>query len=112
MDINKERQILSEIYGNSASTIKYLPFILGSEQLLKDFIDAFGGKTLDVPSSYEDFLRMFLSNDDKIGLGNNRKRGIHCMKKYKTRILDTYLNLFDCLENALKTELKTNEQKN
>lgn len=102
----KEREVLTQLYNNEADTIKYLPFIFKDLDQLKEFFDALGGKTLQIPDTYADFLRDYMTMKPQI---NEKKRGIHCFKRYKQKILESYLNLFDNLRQALENECKNGE---
>lgn len=102
-DFTKEREILVQLYSNEAESIKYLPFIFKDQEQLKEFFDMFGGKTLKIPDTYTEFLRMFMVMSTQT---NEKKKGIHCFRRYKQKILETYLNLFETLRQALEVECR------
>lgn len=105
-NLEKEKKILSQIYANEADTIKYLLFFFKDRAQLRHFFNQFGGKTLRLPDTFEEFLEVCLNNDDLVentdykGIDNN----IH--NQTKNKILETYIRLFSCLEDVIETECK------
>lgn len=103
-DLNKERKILSQLYANEASVVKYLPFFFSNEIDLKKFFDMFAGKTIKMPKSYEQFLDNYLKTDCFISNVNNK--GINNLQRNKEKILNSYTNLFNSLEELIENECK------
>lgn len=101
-DVNREREVLSQLYANEADVVKYLPFFFSDMEQLKAFFDYFSGKTLKIPDSYQEFLESFLIKDKYTP--NKKLRGIHCLRKMKPKILESYLGLFPSLESVIKNE--------
>lgn len=106
-NLNKEREVLAQLYSNDAEVIKYLPFFFNDMEQLERFIDTFKGKTLNIPTSYQEYVEQFLQVDD---FSKDRKtRGISGVKTMKRKILESYINLFPSLEAVIKNECKDNE---
>lgn len=103
-DYSKEKEILAQIYNNEAQTIKYLPYFFKTRGEFTDFLRAFAGKTLKIPTSYQEYLEEFMKLNDKPK--NRSISGICRVKKMKRKVLDSYLHLFPSLEQAIKNELK------
>lgn len=104
-DYSKEREILAQIYANEADSIKYLPFFFKNKKDLIRFFNQFGGKTLVLPDTLEEFMQICL-NDRKLPKDNKRKgidSKIHERTKHK--IVQTYLNLYDNYESVIYSEL-------
>lgn len=98
----KEKEVLSQMYDNEADTIKYLPLFFKDKYQLEAFIDMFKGKTLKIPTSYQEYIENYLKIDPYT---NNRKlRGINGIKNMRTKILESYINLFSTLQDLLKNE--------
>lgn len=101
---NNEKIVLSQLYDNTADTVKFLPFFFQNPQELKRFFNQFGGKTLVLPETFEEFCQYLLRNtttpddDKRIGIDD----GIH--DKTKERILNTYFNLFNSLQDVIENE--------
>lgn len=101
-DLNKEREILAQLYNNDADVIKYLPFFFSNLTELEQFFDIFGGKTLKLPNSFKEYTEKYMQVDKYIH--NDKCKGIHCMRRVKPKILESYLNLFTSLEEAIENE--------
>lgn len=106
---DKERKVLAQLYANQADSIKFLPFFFQDMKELRRFFNQFGGKTLVLPDTLEEFMQFCLYNTTdfpkdgtKIGIDEN----IH--KRTKERIIETYLNLYKTLEDVILNELKSN----
>lgn len=110
-DISKEKNILSQLYANQANSVKYLLFFFQNRKELRRFFNQFGGKTLVLPDTFEEFIQICLETDDIPE--NESMRGIdnQIHERTKTRIIDTYLNLYDNLENAILSECKQERKK-
>lgn len=101
-NLTKEREVLAQLYANEANVIKYLPFFFNNIKQLEAFLDTFGGKTLKLPTSFQEYVEDYLKPDC---YSNNRKlRGIKGTKKMKEKIINSYINLFSSLEEVLKNE--------
>lgn len=106
MNINhdRERSVLAQIYANKADSVKYLPFFFKDKKELRHFFNMFGGKTLILPKTFEEFIEKCLTDDftiedtNRLGIDEN----IH--ERTKDRIIDTYIKLFVSLEEVLKEE--------
>lgn len=108
-NFNKEREVLAQLYANDADAIKYLPFFFNNNKQLEEFIDTFKGKTLNIPTSYVEYLENYLKVDE---YSKDRKtRGINGTKKMRKKILESYINLFPSLKAVIKNECKDNEVK-
>ena len=105
----KEKDLLAQLYSNNADTIKYLPFFFDNRQDFESFIACFGGKTLRIPESYQEFLEEFLK--PSIYANNYNSRGIRKINKFKEKILNTYIQLFPSLEEVIKNEYNKKEVK-
>lgn len=107
-DYTKERTVLSQIYANKANSIKYLPFFFKDRKELRRFFNFFGGKTLVLPDTFEEFVEGCLYVDSLPD--NDCKRGIDSKihDKIKDKIINTYLNLYDTFESVIRNELNTN----
>ena len=105
-NLEKEKKILSQIYANEADTIKYLLFFFKDRAQLRHFFNQFGGKTLRLPDTFEEFLEVCLNNDDLVE--NTDCKGIddNIHNQTKNKILETYIRLFSCLEDVIQTECK------
>lgn len=103
---DKERKVLAQLYANQADSIKFLPFFFQDMKELRRFFNQFGGKTLVLPDTLEEFMQFCLydinspKDNTKIGIDEN----IH--KRTKERIIETYLNLYKTLEDVILNELK------
>lgn len=108
-DLNREKKILAQIYANEANSIKYLLFFFKDRAQLRHFFNQFGGKTLVLPDTFEEFLELCLNNDDLVE--NNNQKGIddNIHKRTKDRIIDTYIRLFSSLEDVIKAECNNNK---
>lgn len=98
----KEREVLAQLYANDADVIKYLPFFFEDRKQLAAFIDMFRGKTLRIPTSYQEYLEKYLKPDPPTP--NRSIRGINGTKKTKDKIIESYLSLFTSLQDVLKNE--------
>lgn len=102
---DKERKVLAQLYANQANCIKFLPFFFQDMKELRRFFNQFGGKTLVLPDTLEEFMQFCLYNDDipkskaRTGIDEN----IH--KRTKEKVINTYLNLYDSLEDVIVNEL-------
>lgn len=103
-NVEQEKKILAQLYANEANTMKYLLFFFKDRAQLRHFFNQFGGKTLVLPDTFEEFLEICLHNDDYVE--NSACRGIDkdIHERTKSRIVDSYIRLFDCLEDVIKTE--------
>lgn len=102
-NIEKEKEVLSQLYSNTADSIKYLPFFFSCKEDLIDFFDMFGGKTLKLPKTFEDFLENYLQTTNY----SNKAKGINNIKKVKNKVLESYINLFPSLNEVIKNECIT-----
>lgn len=103
-DKTQEKIVLSQMYNNTADSIKFLPFFFQDKKELRRFFNQFGGKTLILPDTYEEFLQYLLNCSD---IPEDRQRqgidyNIH--KRTKEKILETYINLFKSLEDVIRNE--------
>lgn len=105
----KEKDFLAQLYSNNADTIKYLPFFFNNKQEFESFIEYFGGKTLRIPESYQEFLEILFKPNKHAN--NYKSRGIRKVNKMKDKILNTYLSLFPSLEEAINNEFNKKEVK-
>lgn len=103
-DLNREREVLAQLYTNTADSTKYLPFFFNNFKQLEMFFDMFAGKTLKIPTSYREFLENYLKTDGYIS--NEKQKGINVSNGMRKKILESYLNLFSTLEEAIETECK------
>lgn len=100
----KEKEVLAQLYANEADPIKYLPFFFNNSKDLQNFIDIFGGKNLRIPTSYQEYLENYLKKDTFTS--NKKLRGINCIRKYKSKIIESYISLFTSLREVLENECK------
>ena len=108
-NFNKEREVLAQLYANDADAIKYLPFFFNNNKQLEEFIDTFKGKTLNIPTSYVEYLENYLKVDE---YSKDRKtRGINGTKKTRKKNHATYINLTPTHTAEIKNENKENEKK-
>lgn len=98
----KEREVLAQLYANEADVIKYLPFFFEDRKQLVAFIDMFRGKTLRIPTSYQEYLEKYLKTDPPTP--NRSIRGVNGTRKMKDKMIESYLSLFSSLQDALKNE--------
>ena len=101
---DKERLVLSQLYANKANSVKFLPFFFRSRKELRCFFNMFGGKTLVLPDTFEEFVESCLKadslSDDFKQIGIDEQ--IH--ERTKDRIVESYIRLFNSLEDVLKNE--------
>lgn len=102
----KERNVLAQLYANKANSIKYLPFFFQSRKELQRFFNQFGGKTLVLPDTLEEFMELCLTVDDLPD--NDKECGIDekIHERTKDRIIQTYLNLYESLEDVIFNECR------
>lgn len=100
----KEKEVLAQLYANEADTIKYLPFFFKNPKELQEFIEMFAGKNLRIPTSYQEYLENYLKEDSYTS--NRKLRGINGVKKIKSKIINSYINLFSSLREVLENECK------
>lgn len=103
----KQRKILAQLYNNNANTIKYLPFFFRNRKELSKFFNQFGGKTLVLPDTYEEFLKLCLLDDEVPEDSNMRGISESIHNKMKDRIVNVYINLYDSLEDVIIEECKS-----
>lgn len=101
-DLNREREVLAQLYSNNADVIKYFPFFFKDRKQLENFFDYFGGKTIKVPNSYREFLEQLLVPNTLIQ--DNKRKGINCSEKLRKRMLESYIKLFNSLEELIQIE--------
>lgn len=102
---SKEREVLVSLYANKAESIKYLPFFFNKTNDLKKFFNMFGGKTLVLPDTYEEFLQYLLKNTDDNLLPDDRTGiDVKIHNKVKLKALEAYLLLFDRYDDAIAVE--------
>lgn len=103
-DNKQEKLILSQMYNNTADTIKFLPFFFQNKKEVRRFFNQFGGKTLVLPDTYEEFLKYLLNCSDVPD--DQQRQGINTdiHKRTKEKILETYINLFKSLEDVIRNE--------
>lgn len=101
-NLNKEREVLAQLYANDAEVTKYLPFFFNDPKQLEAFFDTFGGKTLKIPKTYKEYVESYFKLDSYC---NDRKyRGINGTKLMKNKIIESYFNLFSSLADVIKNE--------
>ena len=102
----KEKKVLTQLYANQADSIKFLPFFFHNMKELRLFFNQFGGKTLVLPDTFEEFMQYCLYCDKPPE--NNKRCGIdnRIHNKIKHKIINAYLNLYDKLEDVLIHECK------
>lgn len=105
----KEREILAQIYANQANSIKYLPFFFQNKKDLIRFFNQFGGKTLVLPDTLEEFMQICLADYTTPKEDNKKGIDVKIHERTKDRIIQTYLNLYDNLESVIYTECKYNK---
>lgn len=105
-NLEQEKKILAQIYANEANSLKYLPFFFKDRAQLRHFFNMFGGKTLIVPDTYEEFIEFCLQNDSLPE--NDSYSGIdtNIHERTKDRILEAYIRLFNSIEECIETECK------
>lgn len=101
---DREREVLAQLYANDADVIKYLPFFFSNIRQLEAFFDVFGGKTLNLPKTYEEYVSNYLKPDPPVK--GRKTRGVRGKERMKKKVLASYLNLFTSLEEVLKNECK------
>lgn len=100
---DNERKIFCDIYANKADSIKFLLFFFKDKAQLRHFFNMFGGKTLVLPDTFEEYIEMCLKAD--IDIDKNRQgidSSIH--ERTKDRILEKYFNLFSSLTDVIESE--------
>lgn len=103
-NVTQEKLVLSQMYDNTADSVKFLPFFFQDKKELRRFFNQFGGKTLVLPDTYEEFWQ-YLLRSSEIPDDNNRQgidEQIH--NRTKERIIESYINLFASLEDVIKYE--------
>lgn len=108
-NLNKERKVLAQLYNNEADTVKYLPFFFNDMESLKNFIYVFGGKTIKVPTNIKEFVENYFKSDYLRSIEN---KGVKDINKMKTKILESYINLFDSLEAVIENECSKDSEVN
>lgn len=106
MNTEKEREVLAQLYSNTADVSKYLPFFFNNIYELKSFFDIFGGKTIKLPETFDEYIKNYLIYNKYV---KNNQRGIKNINKIKPKILESYINLFKSLEDVIKTECSKKE---
>lgn len=107
-DYNRERAMLGQLYANDADVIKYLPFFFNDAKQLETFIETFKGKTLKIPTSYQEYLERLLELDEPSK--DRNIRGVNGVKTMKRKILESYLKLFPSLKDVVINECKYNNE--
>lgn len=103
-NLDQEKKILAQLYANEANSIKYLLFFFKDRAQLRHFFNQFGGKTLVLPDTFEEFLEVCLYNDDFVESENQKGIDKNIYERTKDRIAESYIRLFSCLEDVIKTE--------
>lgn len=100
----QEKKVLAQLYNNQADSIKFLPFFFQNMKELRRFFNQYGGKTLVLPDTLEDFMKFCLYSD-KIP-ENPKQQGIDedIHNRTKDKIIETYINLFNSLEDVIRNE--------
>lgn len=103
-DVSQEKKILAQMYNNTADSVKFLPFFFQDKKELRRFFNQYGGKTLVLPDTYDEFWQYLLRNanipEEPKRQGINQQ--IH--ERTKEKILETYINLFKSLEDVIRNE--------
>lgn len=106
-DNNREKRVLSYLYDNTADSTQYLPFFFKDKKEVRRFFNMFGGKTLVLPDTYEEFLQNLLTQDNSLITDDSRKgidKDIH--NRTKERMIEAYILLFNSLEDVINNECK------
>lgn len=104
---DREKRILSYLYDNEAESVQYLPFFFKDKKEVRRFFNMFGGKTLVLPDTYEEFLQNLLTQDNSLIVDDNRRgidKNIH--ERTKNRMIEAYILLFQSLEDVIMNECK------
>lgn len=98
-----ERKIFSDLYSNTADSAKFLLFFFKDKAQLRHFFNMFGGKTLVLPDTFEEYIEQCLKVDDNI---EESRKGIdsNIHKRTKDRIIEKYFNLFESLTDVIECE--------
>lgn len=110
---DREREVLISLYANKANSIKYLPFFFKDKKEVRRFFNMFGGKTLKLPDTYEEFLQYLLNSslDDKLSSSEiGIDDAIH--ERTKNRIVESYLLLYNNLHEVIESECKNYAKEN
>ena len=100
----QERKVLAQLYKNQADSIKFLPFFFQNMKELRRFFNQFGGKTLVLPDTLEDFMKFCLYSE--VVPKNPKQQGIDedIHNRTKDKVVETYINLFKNLEDVIRNE--------
>lgn len=100
----QEKKVLAQLYNNQADSIKFLPFFFQNMKELRRFFNQYGGKTLILPDTLEDFMKFCLYSDTIPE--NSKQQGIDedIHNRTKDKIIETYINLFNSLEDVIRNE--------
>lgn len=100
---NSEKIILSKLYSNNADSIKFLPFFFRDKKDLRHFFNMFGGKTLVLPDTFEDFIKELLLDSD---VDDENRKGIdkNIHERTKNKIIESYISLFATLQDVIENE--------
>lgn len=100
--LKKEGEVIVQLYSNDADVVKYLPLFFNSPKQLKAFINMFGGKTIKIPETYNDFVLKFIEPDKYIK--NKKHKGINNIGKIRKKLIESYTKIFPSLYDCIKYE--------